>query len=54
MDTDQFKVGDRVTKGHEVYTVLTEPTNGVFRAKDSKGQTTTVSVREAMLLEGRP
>ena len=48
MNADQIKIGDKASKGHHVYTVLTEPTNDIFLAMDAEGQTVTLSLQEVL------
>lgn len=45
-DDQELSIGDKVTKGHFVYTVTAEPKDGIFRGSNDKGEVVTLSVRE--------
>ena len=48
MEPNQIKPGDKVSKGHIVYTVVTEPAEDIFQATDEEGQTVSMSTHEVL------
>ena len=50
MQTNEIEIheGDVVSKGHENYMAITEPKEGIFQARNTKGGTVTLAVHEVL------
>ena len=54
MNADEIYAGVKVSKGHTVYTATSSPTNDIFRAMDSRGEHTSLSVQEVVKVRPEP
>jgi hypothetical protein len=50
MATNDIEIheGDVVSKGYEDYLAITEPKEGIFQARNTKGETVTLAVHEVL------
>jgi hypothetical protein len=54
MEERTIQIGNKVSMGHTVYTVVSAPREGIFRAKDDAGKETTLAEKEVVLLKSHP